>query len=93
MCGMSPCRKRVLKDLAMSLVDKFENQSEPGFTRNFDAESARRQLRVSVVLVVAMGLAAFVLGFALPLAPHATKSSPLANHNGFTGRLVSISDR
>ncbi len=78
----------------MSLVDKFEDQSEPGFTRSFDPESARRQLRVSVLLVAAMALAAFVLGFALPLdAPRTGKSSPMASSDGFTGRLVTIGDR
>jgi hypothetical protein len=79
----------------MSLVDKFEDQMEPAFTRNFDPESARRQFRVSLVLVAAMAIAAFVLGFALPVnAPHSSKDAPIAvDSSGFSGRLVSTTDR
>ncbi len=72
------------------LVDKLEDHSGIWFRRNFDPESARRQLRVSVLLVLAMSLAAFVLGFALPIdAPHAIKSAA-ADSDEFTGRLVTI---
>lgn len=76
----------------MSLVDKFEDRLEPAFTRSFDPESARRQFRVSVFLVAAMALAAFILGFALPLnAPHSSSPSPTISDDGaFSGRLVTI---
>jgi hypothetical protein len=75
----------------MSLADKFENQSEPGFTRSFDPESARRQFHMSVVLVAAMGLAAFVLGFLSPAAPTQPLSpAPVASDTAFSGRMVSI---
>lgn len=75
----------------MSLVDKFEHRLEPAFTRSFDPESARRQFRVSLLLVAAMGLAAFILGFALPLnAPHSTPPSPAVSDTEFSGRLVTI---
>jgi len=37
------------------------------FHAQFRPESARRQLRMSIMLVVAMGFAAFVLGFASPI--------------------------
>lgn len=73
----------------MSLVDKFDDQIEPGFTRNFDRESARRQFRVSILLVVAMATAAFVLGYALPINP-AQNATPVADHAAFSGRLVSV---
>jgi hypothetical protein len=67
--------------------------SERRYYRTFDPASARRQLRVSILLVAAMGLAAFTLGFALPLhALHASKLSPLSDHSGFKGRLVTIED-
>jgi hypothetical protein len=73
----------------MSLVDKFDDQIEPAFTRSFDRESARRQFRVSILLVAAMAVAAFVLGFALPLNP-SQNSAPVADNPAFSGRLVSI---
>jgi hypothetical protein len=75
----------------MSLVDRFDDQQEPAFTRSFDRDSARRQFQVSAVLVVAMAIAAFVLGFALPIdSPRSTKSAPIADDSGFTGRLVAV---
>lgn len=79
----------------MSLVDKFEDNPEPALTRSFDRETARRQLRVSLVLVAAMAVAAFVLGFALPLdAPHATRGKPMAIDDGsFSGRLITVNER
>jgi hypothetical protein len=76
-----------------SAVDVINEPPERRFNRAFDPASARRQLRVSILLVTAVGLAAFTLGFALPLhAPHATKLSPLSDHSGFKGRLVTIND-
>ncbi len=79
----------------MSLVDKFDHNPEPALTRGFDRESARRQLRVSLVLVAAMAVAAFVLGFALPVdAPHATRGKPIASSDtSFSGRLVTVNER
>ena len=78
----------------MSLADKFDNQIEPAFTRSFDPESARRQLRVSITLVVAMAIAAFVLGFVSPIGgQYSAKQTKVAPDSGFSGRLVSIGDR
>jgi hypothetical protein len=78
----------------MSLADKFDNQIEPGFTRGFDPESARRQLRVSITLVVAMGFAAFLLGFMSPIGGQYTaKQTKTAPESTFSGRLVSIGDK
>jgi hypothetical protein len=78
----------------MSLVDKFDDQIEPALTRSFDPDSARRQFRVSLLLVAAMATAAFILGFALPIDSHSTKSTPVAGDSGtFAGRLVTINDR
>jgi hypothetical protein len=73
----------------MSLVDKFDDQFEPAFTRTFDRDSARRQFRVSILLVAAMATAAFILGFALPInAP--SHSGQMVDNAAFTGRLVSV---
>ena len=79
--------------VVMSLADKFENQIEPAFTRSFDPESARRQLRMSIMLVVAMGFAAFVLGYASPIdLQKPLKQTTAVEDSGFSGRLVSIGD-
>ena len=45
----------------MSLADKFDHQVEPAFSHGVDLESARRQLRMSIMLVAAIGVAAFLL--------------------------------
>lgn len=73
----------------MSLVDKFDDQMEPSFSRSFDRESARRQFRVSIFLVLAMASAAFVLGFALPINQGPSQLTS-ADNSAFTGRLVSV---
>jgi hypothetical protein len=79
----------------MSLVDKFETTEEPPRARGFDPESARRQLRMSLILVAAMATAAFVLGFSVPAGKsHGLKSAPVAADDAnFSGRLVSVTDR
>jgi hypothetical protein len=74
----------------MSLVDKFDDQIEPAFTRTFDRESARRQFRVSILLVAAMATAAFVLGFALPINSPQSGVGQVADNLAFSGRLVSV---
>jgi hypothetical protein len=75
----------------MSLVGKFDDDLDRSFAGGFDRDSARRQLRVSAVLVVAMALAAFVLGFAMPVhAPQSGKTTAINHDSGFTGRLVTI---
>ncbi len=73
----------------MSLVDKFDDQIEPAFSRSFDRESARRQFRVSILLVAAMAVAAFVLGFAMPIN-QSPSTTPVADSAPFAGRLVSV---
>ena len=60
-------RIRPRGDRKMSLADRFDNEVGPAFTHSFDPESARRQLRVSITLVGAMCLAAFVLGLLSPI--------------------------
>ncbi|MCX7900365.1 MAG: hypothetical protein N2444_09850 [Methylocystis sp.] len=76
------------RKLKMSLVDKFEDKKEYAFTRSFDRDSARRQFRLSVLLVAAMAMAAFVLGFALPIST--PKTQQIASDDSFSGRLVSV---
>jgi hypothetical protein len=87
--------KQICKGNKMSLADKFESNEEPGFGRGFDPESARRQLRMSLILVAAMACAAFVLGFSVPVDKFSSvKHTPVAvDDAGFSGRLVSVNDR
>lgn len=73
----------------MSLVDKFDDPIEPAYSNSFDRESARRQFRVSILLVAAMAFAAFVLGYALPINP-TRNLAPVADSSQFSGRLVSV---
>ena len=75
----------------MSLVHKFEDQMEPAFTRSLDGDSARRQFRVSLLLVAAMAMAAFVLGFRSADQLACAEGTPVATDSGvFAGRLVTI---
>ncbi len=67
----------------MSLVDKSHENQEPAFSRAFDGEAAHRQLKVSLLLVTAITIAAFVLGVALPLeAAHAVHGPTTSRVNG-----------
>lgn len=77
----------------MSLIDEFEDDFEPIHIRSCDPETARRQFRISLILVAAMAVAAFILGLALPLnATHARLGKPVASDNtSFSSRLA-ISD-
>jgi len=78
----------------MSLASKFEGDYERSYANGFDRDSARRQLRVSAVLVVAMAVAAFILGFAMPIhAPQPAKSTAIMHDSAFTGRLLSMEAR
>ena len=74
----------------MSLVDKFDNKNETGYVRRFDRESARRQFRVSLLLIVAMALSAFVLGFAMPVGTPNTTTGAAVDPTVFSGRLVTF---
>jgi hypothetical protein len=74
----------------MSLVDKYDDKIEPVFNRTFDRESARHQFRVSILLIVAMALSAFVLGFAMPVSNPAKSTGAVVDNTGFSGRLVTF---
>jgi len=75
----------------MSLADHFDVDTKPAFGRGFDIESARRQFRLSVVLVAAMGVAAFMLGFlSTGDLREIAKPYPTAAHSNFSGHLSKI---
>lgn len=46
----------------MSIADHFQHAPDAVFVRNFDGDTARRQFRVSMVLVAVIALAAAALG-------------------------------
>ena len=78
----------------MSVVDHFDKTPEAGFSRQWDAESARRQFSVSLALIAALAFAAGFLAFSLRLAPQRVAVAPsvsLAQSDGAPvnfGRLV-----
>lgn len=74
----------------MSLVDKYDDKTESGYIRKFDRESARRQFRVSLLLIIAMAVSAFVLGFAMPVAGPTSQANSAMDNTGFSGRLVTF---
>ena len=45
----------------MSIADHFEHTPDAGFVRDFDSDSARRQFKVSLVLIVVIALCATAL--------------------------------
>jgi len=80
---------------ATTMRTEYFNVEDAAFTRSFDRESARRQLRVSLAMVAAMAGAAFVLGFVVPMAKaHEAKIRPAIHQSGaFAGRLVAINEK
>jgi hypothetical protein len=54
-----------------------------------DLEAARRQARMSIVIVAATVIGAFILGFATPI-PQTQKATILDDGGAFSGRLVSL---
>lgn len=46
----------------MSIAEHFDDGPDAGFTRRYDATTARRQLRVSAALLIVLAFATIVLG-------------------------------
>ena len=51
----------------MSIANNFDRSPDAGFTRSFDAELARRQFQLSLVLVLILAVATLMLGVIDPL--------------------------
>ncbi|MGH6818832.1 MAG: hypothetical protein ACREC1_08690 [Methylovirgula sp.] len=49
----------------MSIADHFAPAPDAGFVRSYDSQAARRQFQISLVLILILTLAAFVLGFSV----------------------------
>lgn len=73
----------------MSIADHFQQAPDAGFIRNFDSGAARRQFRVSMVLVIVIAAAAAALGavvrFDGPVSPSASSAPLVPPH--YAGRL------
>jgi hypothetical protein len=54
-------------------------------------EPARRQLRVSILMVAAMATAAFVVGFVTPISS-VQKATPTMADDIFIGRLITVTE-
>jgi hypothetical protein len=60
----------------MSIADHFDHRSDAGFVRAYDAQAARRQFQISIVLVAVLALTAVALGMLVRLdAPSASGRS------------------
>jgi hypothetical protein len=55
-------RVRAVREFRMSVADNFDQIPDAGFVRAYDSQAARRQFQVSLVLIVILAIAAFVLG-------------------------------
>ena len=77
----------------MSIADHFEHKADAGFIRAYDARAARRQFRVSVILVVVLALAAGVLGVVFHFEGPAAAERPRlvkTSHLHVTGTLPDL---
>jgi hypothetical protein len=68
-------------EMAMSTYFDWEVAQEP----------ARRQLRVSILMIAAMATAAFVIGFVTPISS-AQKATPTMANDIFIGRLITVTE-
>jgi hypothetical protein len=68
----------------MSIANNFDGSPDAGFTRSFDAESARRQLQLSFVLVLILAVATLMLGvmirFDTPTSASISPIKPIETH-------------
>lgn len=74
----------------MSIADHFQHAPDAGFVRNYDGHAARRQFKVSLVLVVVIAAAAAALG-AIVRFDSSAPSAPVAVSSGappvYAGKL------
>jgi hypothetical protein len=66
----------------MSVADHFDHTPDAGFVRAYDYQAARRQFQVSVILILILAMAAFVLGLLVRFDPPADqfKPTPVRSH-------------
>jgi hypothetical protein len=68
----------------MSITNNFDRLPDAGFTRSFDVQSARRQFQLSLVLVLILAVATFMLGlmirFDTPISASLGQIKPIQTH-------------
>jgi hypothetical protein len=68
----------------MSVANNFDRAPDAGFTRSFDAESARRQLQLSLFLVAILAVATLMLSvmirFDMPSSASLSPIKPIETH-------------
>ena len=67
----------------MSVADHFHHSPDAGGVRAYNFRAARRQFQVSVILILTLAAAAFVLGMLVRLDPPASdqaKPIPTRSH-------------
>jgi hypothetical protein len=77
----------------MSVADNFDQIPDAGFVRSYDSQAARRQFQVSLVLILVLAVAAFVLGVLVRFEQPSVslKSAPIKAHEvHFAGRLSEV---
>ncbi|VTZ20940.1 conserved hypothetical protein [Methylocella tundrae] len=66
----------------MSIADHFDPRPDAGFVRRYDLQAARRQLRVSIILILVMAGAAIALGLVARLEAPDPQGRPVALRDG-----------
>ncbi|ACK51871.1 hypothetical protein Msil_2960 [Methylocella silvestris BL2] len=77
----------------MSIADHFDPRPDAGFVRSYDLQAARRQLQVSLFLVVVLGCAAIALAVMSRLETGANPQHPAALRGGTSLVAQSLLDK
>lgn len=75
----------------MSIADHFDPRPDAGFVRSYDLQAARRQLQVSIILILVLAGAAIALGLVTRIEAPSPQGHPEALRDGglrVTGTLL-----
>ena len=75
-----------LRSCAMSIANHFDHRRDAGFVRSYDLQAARRQLQVSLILILVMAGAAIALG----LMTRLDLSHPAEHHTVLRAGVPSV---
>lgn len=65
----------------MAITDHFRRTPDEGFIRSYDSQAARRQLQVSLALIVVLAAAALALGVLVHFGEPDRQAVPLSTHD------------